>query len=269
MAEEWRPIDWVDGIPEDKYEISSHGRIRCLYWEGIRDVMLPLNKNKEGYIIANLTNTTRMEDGYKKDKRTINKLVWVAKLVALAFVSPPPGINPHELQVYHTDGNISNNHSYNLEWRIGNSRNRMWKIEDRRRLLQIIVDNYELPHIKIVEIVRKELGIKVSTSTIDALLCHNPNGTMKSKQYELLGVDTTPLTLNYIPKLNEKIVRHICKLLCKYDGDIIKTQHELNSEGYPYNYNAIYRIRNQLSYVYISSEYFDYNKRKAIFKSFI
>lgn len=269
MAEIWRPIDWIDGIPEDKYEISSHGRLRCLYWEGIRDTMMPLAKNKSGYITAHLTDTKRIGERERNLKPSLKKIVWIAKCVALAFVPPPLGINPHELQVYHTDGNVSNNHSYNLEWRIGNSRDRMWKVEDRRRLLQIIVDNHELPHTKIVEIVRRELGIKVSVSTIDSLLCHNPNGSMKSKQYELLGVDTTPLTLSYIPKLNEKIVRHICKLLCKYDGDIIKTQHELEDEGYSYDYNAIYRIRNQLAYVYISSEYFDYNKRRGTFESFI
>lgn len=103
-GEEWRPVvGW-----EDRYEVSSQGRVRSLMWHhgrgsGRRDVPLvlqPIPSNQDGHMKVCLR-----RNGERYDVR-------VHRLVLWAFVgSCPPA---HEAA--HTDGNPKNNAVLNLRW---------------------------------------------------------------------------------------------------------------------------------------------------------
>lgn len=93
MSEDWR----ISLDP--KYEVSSHGRVRRL---------APYRSTKVGLILTPLKN----KDGHLQ-VRLSGKLVYVHRLVALAFIGLPP-TKSH--MVAHYDGDPSNNAVANLRW---------------------------------------------------------------------------------------------------------------------------------------------------------
>ena len=100
MVEEWRPIVGF----EDRYEVSSHGRVRSLRtrgkWHDIeRDSPLILRPSDGGrkflYVIAG-----------RKPRR-------IHVLVCTAFNGQKPSAKHHAA---HLDGDSYNNHASNLAW---------------------------------------------------------------------------------------------------------------------------------------------------------
>lgn len=270
--EEWKPVDWIPGIPTDKYQISSEGRLRNMYWEGTRDsLIVPLTRQYEtGYVIAQISDRIHTPGRRRKGlKPPLLKSLWISKAVARAFIPTPYGIDPDGLNVFHLNDDITDNHVENLEWRIGNSQKTMFRIDDRKRVLEIIAENYMLSSIKISGIIRKELGIKMHPGTIQALLCHKPDGTMKSKQYKLLGVDTSEMESKYKPfKLPNDIVDKVCIALCAYNGDVKLAFEDLQNNEVPVvTQGDVKRILEKRSYCYLSDSYFDYDPWTKEFRS--
>lgn len=102
--EEWKPIfGW-----EDRYMISSHGRLKCLentYEIGIngyyhRPEMIKKVFLRGKYYVAILT----------RNKKQISKSIH--SLVLENFVGP----RPYGLEGCHNDGNRTNNYLSNLRW---------------------------------------------------------------------------------------------------------------------------------------------------------
>lgn len=88
MNEIWRSV-----IGDDKYEVSSFGRVRR---KGGR-VLTPFVVKSTGYLQVNLSNRSRRS---------------VHRLVAMAFLDNPDGLP----QVNHKNGRRKENHINNLEW---------------------------------------------------------------------------------------------------------------------------------------------------------
>ena len=107
MSEEnWKPVVGY----EDSYEVSDHGRVRCLYREkefmarwGMARMRFPAKDMKvfatsKGYLYV----------GLSKDAQSKKHLIH--RLVIAAFVGES------SMEVNHKDGNKSNNHISNLEY---------------------------------------------------------------------------------------------------------------------------------------------------------
>ena len=87
---------------EGCYEISNHGRIKCLVRKGVpKEIFKSLRIHpNHGYIDVQL----------RKDNKV--KTLKLHRLVAINFLP-----NPNDLPVVnHKDGNKTNNHYSNLEW---------------------------------------------------------------------------------------------------------------------------------------------------------
>lgn len=99
--EVWKPIKNY----EDKYEISTYGRIRSSQRTAKRneDKIITLFINESGYPMVKLYN------GAKR----IGKKFRVHRLVAETFIS---NIDPQKEWVNHKDHDRTNNHVDNLEW---------------------------------------------------------------------------------------------------------------------------------------------------------
>ena len=101
MTEVWKDIEGYEGL----YQVSNLGRVKSLPKKtknqySYKEIMLKQNKDKDGYLIVNLT----------KNKK--GKTYKVHRLVAFAFI---PKIKNKEI-INHKDGNKQNNSVDNLEW---------------------------------------------------------------------------------------------------------------------------------------------------------
>ena len=100
MTEGWLPVVGFEGI----YEVSDHGRIRCV---------LARYGRAAGYILK--PHLTRHRCGYLRiDIRSGGKrfTMMVHRLVLAAFVGPCPA----GMECRHLDSNPTNNHISNLQW---------------------------------------------------------------------------------------------------------------------------------------------------------
>ncbi len=99
-AEVWKPApDW-----EDRYEVSSHGRVRSLCHRGEprkRPWMLKLSVSRNGYYRLLFKH------------QNIGKVKQIHRLVLETFVGPAPS---DQHQGAHLDGNPRNNRLDNLMW---------------------------------------------------------------------------------------------------------------------------------------------------------
>ena len=251
----WKPIDHIKGIPEDKYEISEDGRIRNKYWIGIRDnIYIPSYvQERSGYVVAQLSDT-RPNVRRRGAVPVHNVLAWISKLVAIAFVPIPDGFSHSDLTVHHLNGDKTDNHYQNLEWRFGD-----FRIEDRRRMLEIVKEHYNhFNNHDIAKMVQKELGFHVSETTIASVLSRDKNGNPKSKHWRLFGIDPSFFTDKPMKKSSE-LVELICRTLCRFNGDKKKTRRYLLDNGINVSTNLVNNICKKYTYVKISDKYFDYN----------
>ena len=98
--EEWRPVVGY----EDRYMVSSHGRVKSIPFKGPgqrnHERMRHFSTSRYGYFHLNLK------------RLGVSKTHFVHRLVAQAFVPNPNG----EKTVNHIDGVKKNNRPENLEW---------------------------------------------------------------------------------------------------------------------------------------------------------
>lgn len=96
INEQWRPVNGYEN-----YEVSNLGRVKSLNYNhtGKEKILKPL-KERNGYLRVNLCRDGKM------------KRFLIHRLVAIAFISNPEGLE----QINHKDENKSNNVVENLEW---------------------------------------------------------------------------------------------------------------------------------------------------------
>lgn len=99
IPEEWRPIDWIDWIDPERYEVSSRGRVRSR--AGLAPRILRPAAHPAGHLRVILS-----QSGKKQ-------MAQVHRLVCQAFNGPPQGARTN---VAHNDGVPSNNTPGNLRW---------------------------------------------------------------------------------------------------------------------------------------------------------
>ena len=254
----WKPIDFIEGIPADKYEISENGDIRNKYWIGIRDdinVTVTLHPETKCPVVS-LSNTRPKVYHAKKTSKTSKYVMYtIARLVAEAFIAPPYDLNEDDLNVFHIDGDVMNNHYTNLEWRLGD-----YKIEDRKRMLEIIRDHHgSFSNSDIAKMIQKELGFKVTETLVLSTMQKDKDGKPKSKHWEILGVDPSFFT-NKPPKSNPDLIRLICSTLCRFNGDKKATRAYLKSMNITVRSELVNSILNKYSHSKISDEYFEYTE---------
>jgi hypothetical protein len=115
MVEVWKPIKDY----EDFYEVSNQGRIRSK--DRVVEYVLP-TRVRIAVVKGRILKTGRSNDGewgylqvhlYGTEGRKARKCMRVHRLVAEAFLGPPPY---PEAVVMHKDDNVTNNKATNLEW---------------------------------------------------------------------------------------------------------------------------------------------------------
>ena len=108
-TDEWVPVHTLSGFEACiEYYVNRHGHIRST--KGSSDRLLKYKKHKDGYPMVSLTQ--RIGKG-----KTI--YVCVHKLVALAFLGPPPtpyGVGKGCTMVDHIDEDKTNPSADNLQW---------------------------------------------------------------------------------------------------------------------------------------------------------
>ena len=124
--EEWKLITWIPDIPNDKYSVSTYGRIRNNYTGKIRTN----SQRKNGTIVCIVSNSTidsmkhkRLvhyqmigDSGIKKPYKTVQ--LTVSTQVAKAFLPPPQNVDGTMIAyIGYKDDDITNVHVDNLEWR--------------------------------------------------------------------------------------------------------------------------------------------------------
>jgi hypothetical protein len=108
MQEEWRPVVERDGAQlSERYEVSSHGRIRS--W--IRADRQPGRASSPRLLKGNRQYRGHINVALRVDRR--NQYRFVHQLVAWAFIGPQPSATP---VVRHIDGDPSNNRVENLRF---------------------------------------------------------------------------------------------------------------------------------------------------------
>ena len=122
--EVWKPITWIEGIPEDKYSISNYGFIRNNYTKNV----LRNYVRKSGAVMCLISNSPCSMYRKKmirytlvsKDETFVAKTygLTIAVQVAKAFLQEPKKSDPREIiEVIHKDGNKTNNYVGNLEYK--------------------------------------------------------------------------------------------------------------------------------------------------------
>ena len=123
MEETWKRITWIDGLPKDKYSISSYGRIRNEYTHTIRKNII----RPHGTVMCLISTAP-----YRRHRHMVhytlvadnewvihkNITITIATHVAKAFLPPPDKSNPDIIvSIGYKDGNKQNVHADNLEYR--------------------------------------------------------------------------------------------------------------------------------------------------------
>lgn len=264
LNEEWKPIDWLHGIPKDKYMISSMGRVKNTYTDRILENLLHTTQLYYYTIITN----SRRGSKYKKDPNDISmpcksRILWISSAVATAFIPTPYGIDPKYLVAYHIDDDPLNNSIDNLEWRFGTHRDTAMRPDERKRLLELIVQyNSDMGYsiAKTAQVIREQHGMNVTAPVIQALIRKNPDGSMCSNHWELLGVN--PKHVKSSSKgFTEEQLRFMCKALCENKGAVTKTLRYLESVGIRVSSTFLSNLKNKYSHIKISDQYFEYDAR--------
>lgn len=247
QQEEWRYIDWVRGIQSDKYQISNIGRLRDTYKNKIRAQSI----NSSGRYQVLLNNGPR--------KPFVQKMIQVARCVAMAFVPVGFPCDPNKLHIRHKDGNFLNNNADNLQWIMKHTNGVFLSLEDRYTILQIIKDHINEPVSKIAKLCSTTLNKSVSAQLILEWTATNPDGSMKSNIYDTLNVDPTPFKKERtVLKIPDEDVHLICQLLVEAKGDIRKVYELFPSQLKNIPQKTVQHILWKNTYTRISDEYFEY-----------
>jgi hypothetical protein len=106
--ERWSPVIGWEGMFEDRYEISDHGRVRSLCSKRAPkpDGIMAIKSNNRGYQYMLLSIPNRFEKPYR------HLCIAISRMVANAFI-PNPNDYP---EIHHKDEQKPNNHYTNLQW---------------------------------------------------------------------------------------------------------------------------------------------------------
>lgn len=101
LIEKWKPIDFIENIDSNSYEISNFGRVKSIINPKNNKILKPRSNGR-----INSLNSVRL----CSNKYSIS--VYIHKLVAIAFIP-----NPNNFEyIRHIDGDNKNNCVNNLEW---------------------------------------------------------------------------------------------------------------------------------------------------------
>lgn len=162
--EAWKFITWIDGIPIDKYMVSSTGRVFNTYTR--RFISMCIIKDN---LTVGLNNGPTTRGAFRTTSAS------VARLVAIAFL-PIPGeldfCDYADLNVFQKDGNKLNLCVENLRWDIRGSRSSgEFEYDQITDVLNQYKDT-DISYTKITEILRTQHGIKRSSATICLMYNH-------------------------------------------------------------------------------------------------
>ena len=166
MDEIWKPIDWIDGIPKWKYQISNMGK---LYSTCARGGLIK-TRVWNGTVVATITNKPDANPG---DVDFVKKTLIITRAVAIAFNEFPSGYdmsNIDQLHVKHIDGNRLNLSNTNLVWSVKtNNPDIIIPPELMKRIVSIISENVSKSAWYVSELVLAETGVLINKATIDEI----------------------------------------------------------------------------------------------------
>lgn len=162
----YKYIDWIKGIPVDKYKIYPDGKIE--YKDRNKWIDLKPRMNRSGYLYVNLTNP----------ETQFSAKISLGKLVLQAFKT----IKFTTDEVVYKDGNKRNCHADNLEWDCHSDKykDEEWKYIDW--IDDIPGDKYKVSNYgRVVNMTNMKILKHVKTgNTISVCLNDLPNGVSKS-----------------------------------------------------------------------------------------
>jgi len=252
----WEPVYWYEQIPKDKYWVSNKG----LVWNDYSGIILKSSYTDDGYeycVLNDCPRTSKRKWGVHTTHHSCN--MWISVAVAKIFLPDPLIIDRKHLVVYHKDGNIRNNDSSNLEWRIGGRKHTMMKPEDRFKLLMFIKQHEEQSPHEVHKLVVEEFGSTITLHQIAQLMGYDRIGNPRSKQWAMFGI-TPPKKRSLQKHFPEELIHAICQLLCEYNGSTVKVKRVIKERKYKCYPELVNEILTKRSHAKISDQYFDYDR---------
>ena len=109
--ERWKYINWVDGIPHDKYKISDRGRLFNCYTGNILGSWYDKSGDR---VVSILTDSDCKRIALRARKQILTRFIYIDRTVAIAFIYKPKELNRYRVE--HLDGDPMNCEYTNLLW---------------------------------------------------------------------------------------------------------------------------------------------------------
>lgn len=206
MKELWKPIDWIENIPKDKYFVSNMGNVYNAWTDKFVKSYFRDNRMWFGM---------NYYDEYSNRLRMMN--LDVAKTVAIAFLPLSDDIEPDTLFVHHKDNDVTNNVVENLEWCI--------RVRDAKVTKYITIEAqflmYELllkycnnrTWDELSEIVHNETGIRLEGYNIRAIcIKKHDDKSIIGKHFGLIGT-----SIQEVSDKRDKMLRPIVAMALSGD----------------------------------------------------
>ena len=254
--QQWKPVTWYEQIPSDKYWVSDKGHV----WNDYSETVLKTCYTDSGYgycVLNDCARTFKRKWGVHTTHCSCN--MWISVAVAKLFLPDPLIIDRKHLVVHHKDGNIQNNDSTNLEWRIGCRRETSMRPEVRFQILTFIKQHEEQFPTEVHKLVVEEFGPVITSHQIAQLMGHDREGNPRSKQWAMFGI-TPPKKRSLKKRFPEELIHAICQLLCEYNGSTVKVKRVIKERKYKCYPELVNEILTKRSHAKISDQYFVYDR---------
>lgn len=200
MKELWKPIDWIENIPKDKYLISNMGNVYNTWTDKIV---------KQRFVNNQMVFAVYLYD--EENNRLRNNILVTKTVVAKAFVPFPikvdiaPEKHIHQLYIHHKDGDMKNNSAENLEWCMNNGLKSM-AIESQVIMYELLLKycNNRTPA-ELSDIVYNEIGVRFNNRSIYNICVkkHDKNSIL-GQYFHLVGT-----SIKEIADERDKLLRPI------------------------------------------------------------